>query len=213
MKSKTSFTLPCIVLVLLMAGCASTKNYKKAQDTSHSLKETAQVINESNAQSGVVTRALGSLVESPASDIKLQFKKFDSELTKLDSLANDVYAQSTAIQAEGDAYFRSWDEELATIKNEKIRSRSTERRKIMAERFEEVRISYEQAKGELTLFVYNLKDIRTALATDLTSDGLKSVEDVTEDSKDRARQLQKTLSRLEVDFKDLSASMSTAARY
>jgi len=213
MKPKTTLILPVLFIGLLIAGCASTKNYKQAEDTSHSLEKTAQVINKSNAQIGVVTRVLGSLVESPASDVKLQFKKFDSELTKLDSLASDVYAQSTTIQAEGNKYFRSWDEELATIKNEKIRSRSTERRKTMAGRFEEVRVSYETAKGEFSLFVFNLKDIRTALATDLTAEGLKSVNDVTVDSEDSARQLHKTLGRLEVDFKDLSASMSTAARY
>jgi len=213
MKSKTTLALSLITAVVLMAGCASTRNYKKAEDTSHSLENTAQVIHQSNVQVGIVTSTLGSLVESPYQNIRPQFEKFDTEVAKLDSQAKDVYAQSSSIQKEGADYFKSWDEDIAIIKNADIRERSTERKQTMAERFEEVRINYEKAKGDLVLFLSDLKDIRTALASDLTSDGLKSVEDATEDSEDSAKQLQKTLGRLEVDFKDLSAAMSTTARY
>lgn len=211
MKSHKIPYLSLLTAALFLSGCASTRNYKKAENTSNSLETAAVVINQCNAQVGVVTQTLGKLVESPSANRQPQFEKFDSELTKLKSLAKDMNDQSTAIQTEGTEYFKSWDEDLAKIKNEDIRSRSTERKHIMAARFEKVRINYEQAKGEVATFLSNLTDIRTALASDLTAGGLDSIEDATEDSEYKAKQLKKILSRLQEDFKDLSASMSTTS--
>lgn len=192
-----------------MSGCASTRNYKKAENTSNSLETAALVISQCNAQVGVVTRTLSDLVESPSANLQPQFGKFDSGLTKLKGLAKDMNDQSASIQTEGTDYFKNWDEDLAKINNEDIRSRSTERKHIMAARFEKVRINYEQAKGELALFISNLTDVRTALASDLTVGGIGSIEDASEDSQYKAKQIHKTLIRLEEDFRDLSESMST----
>ena len=213
MKTKATLSFTLISALLLMSGCASTSNYKKADSTSDSLEATAQIVNQSNLQAGVVTKELKSLLESPSQNIRPQFEKFDSAVSKLDTLTKDLYVRSTSIQSKGADYFTSWDEDLATIRNEDIRSRSAERRQTMAARFEEVRISYEKVKTELTLFVSNLKDIRTVLATDLTTDGLGSLKDTAEDSGERAKQLEKTLGHLEVEFRDLSASMSTTTHY
>lgn len=209
MKSTTKFTLSFLSAALLISGCASTRNYKKAENTSHSLETAALVIKKCNTQVAVVTTSLNGLVKSPSVNIQPQFEKFDSKLKKLKALAKDMNDQSASIQTEGKEYFKSWDEELAKINNEEIRSRSTERKHIMAVRFEKVRINYEQAKGEIARFISNLSDVRTVLASDLTGGGLNSIEDASEGSEDKAKQLHKTLSRLEEDFKDLSASMST----
>lgn len=209
MKTTTSLALSLITLSLLMSGCASNRNYKKAEHTSNSLENTAKVIHQSHLQVGVVTKTLGDLVESPKSNIQPQFVKFDAELTKLTSLATHMNEQSASIQTEGKDYFKSWDEDLTRINNEDIRSRSTERKHIMAASFEKVRINYEKAKGDLARFLSDLKDIRTALASDLTAGGLESVKETTEDSEYQAQQLQKVLKRMENDFQDLSASMST----
>lgn len=192
-----------------MGGCASTRNYKKAEHTSNSLENSAKVIHQSNLQVGAVAKALGDLVDNPKSNIRAQFVKFDAELSKLTSLATRMNDQSASIQTEGNDYFKSWDEDLTKINNEDIRERSTARKHIMAASFEKVRINHEKTKSDLARFLSDLKDIRTALASDLTSGGLESVKEITEEAQYRARQLQRTLKHMEKDFRDLSASMST----
>lgn len=212
MKSKTILSFALISGILLMAGCATTKNYQKAEGISSSLEKTAQDINQSKVQVGIVTSTLSSLVQAPSNNIKSQFEKFDSELNKLDSLAEALYAQSVSIQVEGSNYFKSWQQDLATIKNEDIRTESTQRKLIMAERFETVRTNYEKAKVDLSFFLSNLKDIRTALSSDLRAEGIESVKGATRDSQAHAKQLQRTLGHLSVDYKELSTSMSTNSR-
>ena len=78
---------------------------------------------------------------SPAPDIKPQFKKCSSEIGKLESLADDVNGHAAAMQEQGAAYFRKWDVELATIKNEDILARSSDRKNAVSAQFARVRAS------------------------------------------------------------------------
>ena len=193
-----------------MTGCASSTGYDKAADTSTSLEKTAQNIHKGNGQIDAVLFALSSLVDSPAADIKPQFEKFNSAVGKLESLSNDVNTQAAAMQTQGADYFRSWDVELAKIQNEDIRSRSADRKNAVAARFDKVRVSYVQTKAAFIPFMSDIKDIRTALATDLTADGLASVKSFAKKANKNAAPLHESLTDLEADFKALGVALSTA---
>ena len=56
----------------------------------------------------------------------------------------------------------------------------------------------------------DLKDIRTALATDLTSAGLDSVKSVVKKANDDAPPVRESLGKLSADFKDLGISLTTS---
>jgi len=208
MKLNPLVSASIVAAVLLMAGCAST-GYEKAGDTSCTIEKTARNIHKGNGQIDSVLFSLSSLVNSPEADIKSQFEKFNTSVSKLEKLSNDVNAQSVAMQTQGADYFRTWDEELAKIQNEDIRSRSTDRKNAVAARFEKVRISYAQAKADFVPFMSDLKDIRTALATDLTAGGIASIKSVANKADDNAAPLRKSLTNLEQDFKDLGVSLSS----
>jgi len=195
-------------VVLLMAGCASSNGYEKAGDTSTTIEKTARNIHKGNGQIDAVLFALTSLVNSPAADIKPQFGKFDSAVNKLDALANDVNEQAAAMQLQGADYFRTWDAELAKIKNEDIRERSNDRKIAVAASFDKVRLSYVQTKAAFVPFMSDLKDIRTALATDLTAGGLASVKSVANQANKNVNPLRESLSDLEADFKALGIALS-----
>ncbi|MFA6289222.1 MAG: DUF2959 family protein [Opitutaceae bacterium] len=209
MKLNPLLSASLAAVVLLMAGCAST-GYEKAGDTSTTIEKTARNIHKGNGQIDSVLFALSSLVNSPEADVKSQFEKFNASVSKLEKLSNDVNEQAAAMQAQGADYFRTWDEELAKIQNEDIRSRSTDRKNIVAARFEKVRVSYAQTKADFVPFMSDLKDIRTALATDLTSGGIASIKKVANKADDNAAPLRKSLTTLEEDFKALGISLSSA---
>jgi hypothetical protein len=210
MKLNPALSVPLAAVILLMAGCASSSGYQKAGDTSSTIEKTAHNIHKGNGQIDSVLFALSSLVNSPETDVKSQFEKFNTSVRKLEKLSNEVNAQAAAMQTQGADYFRTWDEELAKIQNEDIRSRSTERKNIVAARFEKVRISYAQAKADFVPFMSDLKDIRTALATDLTAGGIASVKKVANQADANAAPLRISLTTLEEDFKALGISLSSA---
>lgn len=207
MKPNSLLSASLAAVVLLMAGCAST-GYDKAGHTSSTIEKTARSIHKGNGQIDSVLLALSSLVNSPEADLKAQFEKFNASVSKLEKLSDDVNAQSVAMQTQGTAYFRSWNEELAKIHNEDIRSRSTDRKNAVAARFEKVRISYARTKADFLPFMSDLKDIRTALSTDLTAGGIASIKSVANKADNNSGPLRTSLTNLEQDFKDLGVSLS-----
>lgn len=195
--------------LLLFAGCASS-GYQKAGKTSTSLQETAQGIDHALVPLDHVVATLADLVNNPNPDITPQFKKYSAAVTRLESLADDVRDHATAMRGQGAAYFKNWDLELAKIQNEDIHSRSLDRKNAVAAQFERVRISYAKTSTEFAPFMSDLKDIRTALATDLTAGGIASVKGLSGTANEKLLPLRESLIGLSSDFKSLGVAMSTA---
>ena len=195
------------VVAGLIAGCSST-GYEKAGGTSTSLQKAAQGIDKGNAQIDVVMAALSDLVNNPGADLKKQFKKFNAALDDLQSLAKDVGGKAGDMQAEGTAYFKQWDKDLAKIQNEDIRNRSSERKSAVSARFERVKANYGQVKTDFAPFMSDLKDIRTALAADLTVGGLGAVKGAASKANQDVLPLRESIGKLSADFKELGVSLS-----
>lgn len=194
---------------VLISGCASS-GYEKAGSTSTSLQEAAQGIDNALVPLDDVVAALSDLVKNPGPDLTPQFQKYSSAVSKLESLENEVSSRAAAMQAQGAAYFQKWNEELAKIQNDDIQTRSLERKNAVAARFERVRASYVETTADFAPFMSDLKDIRTALATDLTAGGLASVRGLASKADDKALPLRKSLMRLSAEFKNLGLSLSAA---
>ena len=214
MKSNYISLSVFIAVTAFTAGCSSSpsssKNYHKAGKTSTSLQETAVSIDKGEVQIDAVLVALSDLVNNPGSDLKPQFKQFEASVDKLSALAKDVREQAAAMQAKGAAYFQQWDADLATIQDEDIRSRSTERKNAVAARFDRVRSSYAVTNAAFVPFMSRLTDVRTALTTDLTSGGLGSIRGAADQAKADAVPLRNALRQLSSDFKYLGLSLSSS---
>ena len=196
-------------VVVLHTGC-STSGHTKAGQTSSSLQKAAQDVDKANEQVETVRAALTDLVSNPGDNLKPQFQKFTSEVSKLESFANDISNHAAAMQSRGAAYFQQWDAELAKIHNEDIRTRSQDRRNAVAARFDLVRVNYSQTKTAFAPLMSDLKDIRTALGTDLTTGGLASVRGSVSKANSDTPAVRESLGRLAADFKELGISLSTA---
>jgi hypothetical protein len=195
---------------VLVAGCVSS-GYEKAGNTSTSLREEAQSIDNALGPLDAVVTALSDLVTNPAPDITPQFKKFSAAVSDLESLANEVSSRDAAMREQGAAYFQKWDEELPKIQNDDIQTRSLDRKNTVAARFEKVRLSYARTTANFAPFMSDLKDIRRALATDLTAGGLASVKGLASNANDKVLPLRESLISLSTEFKNLGVSLSPAA--
>jgi hypothetical protein len=194
---------------LLFAGCASS-GYKQAARTSSSLQDAAQGIDQSLAPLDIALATLTDLSDNPRADITAQFKKYRAAVTRLESTSDTMRVNATAMKERGADYFKTWDEELAKIRNEDIHTRSLDRKNAVAARFERVRVSYVQATADFAPLMADLKDIRTALATDLTPGGLASIKGLAAKANLQAPALRMALSQLSADFKELGVALSPA---
>ena len=211
MKTLTPVTLFATVILLALGGCATTgTTTKSAGNASNSLHEAALSVAESNAQLETVLLSLSDLVNNPGENLRAQYSTYNTEVNKLDALANEVSAHAVAMQEKGTAYFVKWDEELAKIQNEDIRTRSVDRKELVTARFEQVKASYAQTRSDFAPFVSDIKDIRTMLGTDLTEGGLASAQTLAQKADRNVIPLRRSLSQLESDFEALGVSLSAS---
>jgi hypothetical protein len=199
-----------IAMGTLLAGC-NTTGYEKASSTSLTLSQAAQSIDNARAPIDAVLASLSELVNFPAPDVTKQFQKYDAAVSKLEAQATEVRGYATTLQEQGTAYLQKWDEELAKIKNDDIQTRSQERKAATTARFEQVRTSYLHASAQFAPFMSDLKDIRTALSTDLTLGGIASVKGLSGKANEKALPLRETLVRLSADFRTLGVALSTTS--
>jgi len=196
------------MLGLLVTGCAST-GYKKANHTADYLEATADRINKGVEQMDSAIGTLTTLVENPNADLTLQFKNFSTAVKNLESVTQDVGARAAKIQELGIDYFQKWDEQLTLIKNETIRNNSAERKAAVMKKFDAIRASYEETRTVFNPLLADLRDIRTAMSTDLTPAGVEAFRSSMTKVNTEAAKVRKTLDDLTLEFRNLGKSLET----
>ncbi len=211
MKTETfifTSNLTLAAALVIAAGC-KTSNYKSAGATAAGLQASVDRIGQEQGRIDTALGALNDLVNTPT-NLPVQFSAFSSAVKELESSAKDVDSKVTAMRENGNDYFRGWDEQLAEIKNEDIRNRSLERKNEMQQRFTKIKMSYQEASDTYKPFMSDLKDIRTALSTDLTAGGIASIKNAAQNANDHAVPLKKAVSDLAAEFADLGVALSAS---
>jgi hypothetical protein len=209
LSRKTSL-LAGAVAVALLAGCASSSNYQTGASAGAGLEDSASKINQGIAKIDATTIALNDLVNNPV-NLADQFKKFSAAVSDLDAATKDVAAKVQAMRDKGNAYFAQWDKETAMINNEDIKNRSAARKAEMVQKFTDIKKSYVEAQDQFKPFLSDLKDIQTALSTDLTPGGIDAIKESANKVITEASSLKSTMTTLAGQFRDLGVAMSAAA--
>lgn len=202
--------LPLLTLIIaasLIAGCAS-HNYQKGAATSASLTDSADKIAAGKYKIEATLSALNDLVNSPQGDLVTKFKNYNDAVADLQSTAQNVKARVQDTRASGNEYFKAWDEQLALIKNEDLRNRSAERKTEVQKEFTDIKRVYAQTEMAFKPFLADLKDIQTALGTDLTTGGIASVKSTADKANQDAVALKISVDQLVTQFKALGVAMA-----
>lgn len=208
MKYSTLFA-SLLVISAIASGCAA-RGYNRADSAASSVQKAASRVDAGAGQIDIALATLTDLVDNPGADLKPQFSKFNAAVNDLEPLSKDIAAKSEAMQKKGAAYFQKWDEELAVIQNEDIRSRSAQRKAEVGQGFQRVQANYQSTATTLTPFISRLTDIRTALGTDLTPAGLDAIRGSVGSVKMEGASVVQSLRSLSADFKSLGVSLAPA---
>ncbi len=157
-----------------------------------------------------VLTSLADLMDKPGATLAPQFQTYRAAVDEFASAEKSVSSHAATMDSQGKAYFKQWDTELAKIQNDALQTRSTNRRNAMSARFEKVKASYAEATALCAPIMSNLKDIRIALATDLTTSGLNSIRSVAGKANNSLPKLRATYASLSAEYKDLGVALSAA---
>jgi uncharacterized phage infection (PIP) family protein YhgE len=214
LKTKTSLSLQLIAVALVVAsfaGCSSTTGYQKGARTGTALNNAADSIARADTQIEATLVALNDLVDRPQPDLRGQFRTFTSALDSLDSMARQISSQAESMKSRGAAYFDQWNQDLATIQNESIRSRSEERQNEVASRFQEIAANYTEVKTAFQPFMSDLRDVQRFLSTDLTPDGLDAARELVAKANQDAVPLRESIAELVGEFREMGVALTPAA--
>jgi len=199
-----------LCLLTVLAGCA-TSGYQKAGQAADSVSDAAREIDLARTQIDQATSALDTLVHGPDADLKKNFTPYRDAVMALDATFASVNQKADTMEKEGQRYFAAWDQKLAEINSEDLRTRSRERQQAASDRFTQIQESYRDARQQFAPLMSKLHDIQRVLGVDLTPAGVDSVRAPADQASQSAQQLQQTLARLASQFRQLGTALAPAA--
>lgn len=191
-----------------MSGCASA-GYKKENAASQSLRRAAIDINAENRMIDVTMASLDDLINNPSGDLRPHFERFNTALDGLMDASNRAEKSAARAKQKSADYFKSWDKESASIDFPAVRDQSVARKAQVSNEFNTVNQRYHQNQAVVEPLISYLRDIRTALSTDLTAGGVESVKPLAENARRNAQKVQTALGQLSDELAASGMRMST----
>src|SRR6185503_16846056 len=149
--------------------------------------------------------ALNELVSKPEADSRPQFLRFSVTVYQLSLSTKRAEDSIGRMWRKRAAYFEVWDKEILAIKDEEVRRKSEARREEVSQQFDAVIRRSNEAHDTMSPVISYLRDIRKALSTDLTRDGLASMKPLATHANESAHSAKKGLMQLAADLDVLSA--------
>jgi len=196
-----SFLIAC-----LLASCATKQPETTPSDTTPAepgsgVVEYRQLTKESLATLHDVLDSLNKVEAQPSPCPPKAIEAFADHVNRLQVGSMRIRARVQVIQARGDAYFASWSESLARIKNPQVRAAAEHFRPELEQSFSRIKLASKEAGNEFAPFLHGLRMLRIDLEKDpgcMKDDAAKQLVRTTRDhGKEVIRQLNAVSTELE----------------
>jgi len=139
--------------------------------------------NEAVSLRGQIEKTVGALKEmmsKPQVDLSPQYQSFTHELGILEAKVEEARQQRAGTETIVKDQFKAWDENLKQLRNEESRQRAAERRADTEATYSGIQQKIAELKKEWTPFITDIKDTRQYLKSDLSKEGLHTIEPTTD---------------------------------
>jgi hypothetical protein len=166
-----SFLAACAILTALAlgAGCASKNSKQPPSRPREGIAEYRQLTAEAEH---AMQAALAALAKVSAQSIPCPpevLTAFSNEVCRVQVDSLRVRARSQAMLARGDAYFESWEENLARIDDPAVRTLAKQQHQALHDGFLKVKMWSREAHEAFQPFLAGLRRVRNALEKDPAS--------------------------------------------
>ncbi len=193
-----------------LAGCSST-GYKKSDSAAGSMQDAAAEVQAQSHALEITMGALRDLVNDPPANLPLQYRHYSDALDRLAIAAKRTQATGKRMDHKSEAYFLTWTRQLADLNYEHVRELSQARLTEVTNRFDAVHHRYQDTQAVVEPLIAYLNDIRKALETDLTTEGVASLQTVVRTADQNAAKVQTALSALTAELTISGTRLSSIA--
>lgn len=199
-----------LAAALSLTGCGTTAGYKQADKTGAGIAEFREEIVNGNAAIDATMKALDQIAATANSNPRKAFEQFSKAVKELDSAAGKVRKSSESMKAQGAAYFKNWETQLAQVNNPDIRALAEQRKAKLQEAFEGIRKHSEPLKEQFTPWMSDLKDLEKYLSQDLTIAGVDAAKGLFAKTSQGGLEVQKTMDALIAELNTIAATITPA---
>jgi hypothetical protein len=207
LKSLWGSALLAACCAVLLAGCAS-RGYKQADKTGVAINTLRNDVADIKTAVDGSLKALDAVVAAASTNPRKPYDAFAKSVDEVEDAGNTAKKDADAMRERGGAYFKQWEEQLASVKNEDIRKLAEERKAKLEETFGKINDAAQDSRNQFPPFLDNLKDIRTSLGANLSPQGIDASKDTFLKTKSAGADLQKSLDKLIIELNSVVAAIT-----
>jgi len=195
---------------LVLTGCGTTSGYKQADKTGAGIAEFRDEIVTGKQAIDATMKALSDVAATANTDPRKAYELFSKQVAHLESTAAAIRKRAQSMQAQGQAYFKQWEQEMAQVNNPEVRKLAEERKAKLQETFESIRKYSEPLKVQFDPWMSDLKDLKVYLGNDLTIAGVDSAKSLFLKTTTEGTEVQKTMDALVAELNTVAATLTPA---
>jgi chromosome segregation ATPase len=196
---------------MLALGLASSAFAADSAKQAAAVKEKIQTLrSESSQVRNQITLTLEELSRLTVKDVELrpQFEKFKTELTKMEAQAKAAAARADSMKEKGEAFFAEWEEQVKSIQNEDIRKEAEKRLAKRKKSYNKILTAMGEAKQELVPFMSDLNDIKKLLDSELTASSVAATKSTIRTANWHGEDVRESLTDVEKELDRVSAELA-----
>jgi hypothetical protein len=178
MMKKSRWAVLTMVLflgaTLSVAGCAKTGMQRSAK-AGTSMQAVENDIRQIIVQVDATGASLEDLLAPNQSDMKKSFKKYSSNVDKMESLEKRFYDHADKMREQGKDYFQEWQTQGDSYSNPQIQALSEQRRADQSAVFVKITEASVGVRGAFKAYMSDIREIQMYLSNDLTSKGIDAI--------------------------------------
>jgi hypothetical protein len=194
----------------LFSGCGTTSGYKQADKTGAGIAEFREEIVKGKTAIDATMKSLGDIAATANTNPRKAFEQYTKDVNNLESTAATIRKRAQSMKEQGQAYFKQWEQELATVSNPDIRKLAEQRKAKLQETFESIRKYSEPLKAQFDPWMSNLKDLQKYLANDLTVSGVDAAKSLFTKTTEEGLDVQKSMDALVAELNTVAATITPA---
>ncbi len=194
----------------LLTGCGTTKGYKQADKTGAGIAEFRDEVTNGKKAIDATMTSLGNIATTANTDPRKAFEQFSKDVANLESTAAKIRKRADAMKAQGQAYFKQWEQQLAEVNNPEIRALAEQRKAKLQETFDSIKKYNEPLKAQFDPWMSDLKDLQKYLSQDLTIAGVDAAKPLFTKTTNEGLEVQKSMDALVAELNTVSATITPA---
>jgi hypothetical protein len=195
---------------MLCSGCGTTSGYQQADKTGAGIADFRDELVNGKKAIDATMKALGDIATTATTDPRKPFEQYSKAVANLESTAEKVKKRGDAMKAQGAAYFKQWEAELAQVNNPEIRKLAETRKAKLQETFDNIRKYTEPLKTQFAPWMASLKDLQKYLGNDLTIAGVDAAKSLFTKATNEGLEVQKAMDALLAELNTVSATITPA---